>query len=252
MSVAAAQQPNENDIKSSIALEIFFKGEDSFILVHQEPQAYYQEEFAERMFIYSARLYEKHRLHVLPVAIFSHRQQTVEPDSFGWSLPSLEVLRFRFCTLQLRKHNWRDYIRSDNPAVAALLSSMGYNEEEKIQLKLEFLRMLTRMELDPAKMELLTVFFDAYLPLTREEERRVWQEVEAMDGKEEKKIMEWKTHFERYAMEEGMEKGLEQGLEKGKMEVARQMLQEGLDPALIAKLTGFTPEQIEKWRIQLH
>ncbi len=152
--------------------------------------------------------------------------------------------------------SWRDYIRSDNPAVAALLSSMGYNEGEKIQLKLEFLRMLMRLELDPAKLELLNVFFDAYLPMTPEEERQVWREVEAMSSKEENKIMEWKTHFQRYAMEEGieigMEKGLEQGFEKGKMEVAQQMVREGLDPALIAKLTGFTLEQIEKWRIQLH
>ncbi|MFM9332070.1 Rpn family recombination-promoting nuclease/putative transposase [Paenibacillus mesotrionivorans] len=240
------------------------KEEDAFILVHQEPQAYFQEEFAERMFIYSARLYEKHRLRVLPVAIFSHRQQLAEPDIFGWSLPFMEVLRFRFYSLQLRKHNWKDYIRSDNPAVAALLSSMGYNEGEKIQLKLEFLRMLMRLELDPAKLELLNVFFDAYLPMTPEEERQVWREVEAMSSKEENKIMEWKTHFQRYAMEEGIEigmekgiekgieKGLEQGVEKGKMEVARQMIREGLDPALIAKLTGFTLEQIEKWRVQLH
>ncbi len=81
-----------------------------------------------------------------------------------------------------------------------------------------------------------------------------------MSSKEENKIMEWKTHFQRYAMEEGIEigmekgieKGLEQGVEKGKMEVARQMIREDLDPALIAKLTGFTLEQIEKWRVQLH
>ncbi|MNC83379.1 hypothetical protein D3C75_1372980 [compost metagenome] len=53
-------------------------------------------------------------------------------------------------------------------------------------------------------------------------------------------------------LEKGLEQGLELGLEKGKMEVARHMIQEGLEPALIAKLTGFTLEQIEKWRIQLH
>lgn len=106
--------------------------------------------------------------------------------------------------------------------------------------------MLMCMELNPAKMELLTVFFDAYLPLTKEEERQVWREVEEMCGKEEKKVMEWKTHFERYAMEEG----IEQGIEQGKLEVARQMLQERLDPALIAKLTGFSLEQIDNLRNQ--
>jgi hypothetical protein len=130
-------------------------------------------------------------------------------------------------------------------------------EGERIQLKLEFLRMLMRLELDPAKLELLNVFFDAYLPMTPEEERQVWREVEAMSSKQENKIMEWKTHFQRYAMEEGieigiekgMEKGLEQGVEKDKIEVALQVIREGLDSALIAKLTGFSLEQIEKWRV---
>lgn len=82
------------------------KSEETFILVHQEPQAYYQEEYPERMFIYAARLYEKHRLPVLPIAILSHRQQVEEPDCFGWGLPFMEVMRFRYYRLHLRKLSW--------------------------------------------------------------------------------------------------------------------------------------------------
>lgn len=62
--------------------------------------------------------------------------------------------------LELRKKkNWRDYIKSDNPVAAALLSKMGYTEEEKVEVKKEFLKMLVRMELDPAKSKFLSDFF---------------------------------------------------------------------------------------------
>ncbi|WP_181592706.1 Rpn family recombination-promoting nuclease/putative transposase [Paenibacillus sp. YN15] len=230
------------------------KHEQAFILVHQEPQAYYQEEFPERMFIYAARLYEKYRLRVLPIAIISHSRQTAEPEGFGWELPGLEVLRFRYHRLQLRKLNWRNYVHSVNPVAAALLSSMGYNEEEKIRLKLEFIRMMAQLQLDPARMELLAVFFDTYLPLTKEEEQQVWREVKQIYGVGGTEVMEWKTHFERYAKEEGkeeglregIEKGIEQGIEKGKLQVVRHMLAERLDPALIAKVTGFSLDEINR------
>ncbi|MDF2937538.1 MAG: transposase [Paenibacillaceae bacterium] len=239
-----------------ILVKTRLKHEHAFILVHQEPQAYYQEEFPERMFIYTARLYEKYRLRVLPIAIISHRRHSTEPDGFGWGLPNLEVLRFRYHRLQLRKLDWEDYVHSDNPVAAALLSSMGYNEEEKVRLKLEFIRMMTRLQLDPARMELLAVFFDSYLPLTKEEEQQVWQEAEHLYGIGGIEVMEWKTHFERYAKEEGkeegiregIEQGIEKGIEKGKLEVARQMIAERLDPALIAKVTGLPLEDINRMR----
>jgi len=61
-------------------------------------------------------------------------------------------------TLHLRKKNWKDYIRSDNPAAAALLSKMGYQEEERIQVKKEFLRMIVRMKLAGKRKTYLWLF----------------------------------------------------------------------------------------------
>jgi len=61
----------------------------------------------------------------------------------------------------------RDYIHSDNPAVAALLSKMGCEEKEWVQVKKEFLRMIIRMELDPAKERLIYGFFETYLKLRK-------------------------------------------------------------------------------------
>src|SRR5699024_2738880 len=50
-----------------IMAEVKIKDRDELILVHIEPQSYYQEGFHERMFIYCSRLYEKYRKPILPI-----------------------------------------------------------------------------------------------------------------------------------------------------------------------------------------
>lgn len=67
--------------------------------------------------------------------------------------------------LELKKLNWRTYIHTNNPVAAALLSKMGYTEKEKVQVKKEFLRMFVKMEINPAKAELINGFFETYLTL---------------------------------------------------------------------------------------
>ncbi|RED84005.1 hypothetical protein [Cohnella phaseoli] len=73
----------------------------------------------------------------------------------------------------MRKKSWRQFVRKNNPVAAALLSSMGYNKKDCVTVKLEFLRMMTRLQLDPARMKLLTVFFETYLPLTEAENEQL-------------------------------------------------------------------------------
>ena len=46
------------------------------------------------------------------------------------------------------------YWKRVNPVTAALLNKMNYQEKDRTQVKLEFLLMLERMELDPARMKL--------------------------------------------------------------------------------------------------
>ena len=133
------------------------------------------------MFVYFSRLHQKHRCRILPIAVFSYPQKHNEPDYFKLEFPFMQVLDFRFLILELRKHNWRNYIRSNNPAAAALLSKMGYQEKERVQVKLEFLRMLVRMELDPARTTLLTGFFETYLKLNEEEEEQLEEEIGKID-----------------------------------------------------------------------
>ena len=72
---------------------------------------------------------------------------------------------------------------------------MGFNREEKVKVKLEFMRMLARLKLDPARTELLGGFFEAYLKLNREEERQFYLELDKLTGKEAASIMQITTSW---------------------------------------------------------
>ncbi|SFA57477.1 conserved hypothetical protein (putative transposase or invertase), partial [Parageobacillus thermantarcticus] len=217
-----------------LLVETKLKGEDGLIIVHIENQSYVQPSFPERMFIYFSRLFEKYRTNIVPIAIFSYDAIRDEPSSFTLQLPFGNILHFRFFTVELRKQNWRNYIRSDNPIAAALLSKMGYTESERIELKKQFLRMLVRMELDEAKQRLLIGFFETYVQLSDEEEQQLRNEVNKMETKEKEQVLELLISYEQ------------KGLQQEKRQIAKKMLVKGYDIQTIHELTELPIEEIEK------
>ncbi|AEV20511.1 hypothetical protein GTCCBUS3UF5_32090 [Geobacillus thermoleovorans CCB_US3_UF5] len=237
-----------------LLVETKMKGEEGLIIVHVEHQSYAQRTFPERMFLYFSRLFQKYRRRILPIAIFSYDEHHDEPSSLVVQFPFLTVLDFRFLTVELRKLPWRAYIRHDNPVAAALLSKMGYNEEEKVEVKKEFLRMLVRLELDEAKQRLLFGFFETYLRLSEEEEAKLRNEVSQMETKEAKQVMELIVSYEQRGMEKGIQQGVKQGMkqgrqkgiEEGKLDVVKRMLAKGYDVDTIHELTGLPVEKIER------
>ena len=207
-----------------ILVETRLKDEPGLILIHVEPQAYTQSNFNERMFIYFSRLYEKYRRRILPVALFTYDQIRDEPDRLELSFSFLDVMRFRFYKLELKKLDWRDYIKSDNPVAAALLSKMGFSSDEKVHVKLEFMRMLTRMKLDPARMELLGGFFETYLKLNQKEEEDFFRELEKLDWKEVDSIVQITTSWHKKGKTEGMALGKAEGKAEGKIEQSQEII----------------------------
>src|SRR5699024_1717214 len=137
-----------------------------------------------------------------------------------------------FLKLELRKKNWRDYITSDNPAAAALLSKMGYTDNERVEVKKEFLRMLMRMQLNPAKEKMIYGFFESYLKLNEKEEEKLREEIgKTKDGE---KIMEYTISYE------------EKGKQEARQEVAVEMLEKGVSIDFIAEVTHLEKEEIER------
>lgn len=192
-----------------------FKGQESFFLLHVEQQAQPQAEFGQRMFRYFARLHEKHGLPVYPVALFSHERPQPEPDRYEMRFPDRRVLDFRFRALQLRRLSWRRFLGQPNAAVCALMAKMNIAAQDRPRVKLECLRLLTTLRLDPARMRLLSGFIDTYLRLDPQEELRFEAQTAKLATESERKsVMEIVTSW--------MEKGLAQGRQQGLLQRARE------------------------------
>ncbi|WP_240507972.1 hypothetical protein [Virgibacillus indicus] len=226
--------------RADIVLETKLKGEDTVLIIHVEPQSYTQPEFNERMYHYFSLLYNRYRKPILPIAVFSYDENKNEQDEFTIKFPFFKVLTFNFLKLEVRKMNCREYIDSNNPVAAALLSKMNFSMKERVQVRLEFLRMMTRMELNPAKTRLIYGFFEQYLTLEKREEEQLMENIKQLD--EAEKIFELPISWE--------EKGKEEGREEGKLEekrnIAHAMLSKGLPEELIKEVTGLSKEEMEK------
>jgi flagellar biosynthesis/type III secretory pathway protein FliH len=176
------------------------------------------------MFVYHNRLYEKYRRRILPIAVFSYDKIRDEPDNFELGFPFLTVACFRFYKLELRKLSWRNYINSNNPAAAALMSKMGFKKEERVRVKTEIWRMLTRLKLDPARMELIAGFVETYLKLNQEEEKQFAHELENLDTEEAEAIMQITTSWHEKGRQEGMIEGRIEGKIEGRIEIICNLL----------------------------
>jgi len=226
--------------KLDIVIEAKLRGEESVLLIHVEPQSYEQKDFHKRMYHYFSLLYNKYKKPIVPIAVFSYDEKRNEPNEFDIAFPFFHVLHFRFLTLELKQKRWLDYIKSDNPAAAALLGKMGYKKEEKVQVKLEFLKMLVRMELDPAKSKFIHDFFEVYLKLDSKEEEKLMKDIRDLDGVKE--FLELPNSWEERGIRKGVEKGMRQGVKK----VALEMLKKGLPIELIEEVTELSRSEIEK------
>ncbi|SES62193.1 conserved hypothetical protein (putative transposase or invertase) [Oceanobacillus limi] len=166
--------------------------------------------------------------------------------------PFFHVLTFHFLKLELRKKNWRAYIESNNPIAAALLSKMGFSKEERVQVKLEFLRMMTKLELNPAKARLIQGFFESYLKLNEKEEEQLMEKIKQLD--EADKILELPISYEEKGRREGKKEGKLVGKLEGeliaKRDIARTMLEKGFSEEVVSEVTGLDEEEIQKVKAQ--
>lgn len=145
--------------------------------------------------------------------------------------------------------NWREYLQSENPVAAALLSKMNYTDEEKVQVKKEFLRMIVKMELNPARARFILGFFERYITLNEREEETLMKEIKRMD--ESKDIMHLPISWEEKGIEKGIEEGIEKGIETGIEKVALEMLKEGLSIELIMKVTSLEQKRLDELKKRL-
>lgn len=152
--------------EADIVMRAKFKGADTFFLVHVENQSSRDYSMGKRMFTYFARFHESYGLPVYPIVLFSYdKPLDVEPDRYEVVFPDKKVLEFSYAVIQLNRLNWRDYLNRPNPVASALMSKMQIAPPDRVKVKLECIRMLAGLKLNPARTQLISGFVGQYLRL---------------------------------------------------------------------------------------
>jgi Domain of unknown function (DUF4351) len=212
------------------------------VLVLAESQATSRPDFDQRMFFYFAQLYREHRVPVYPLVVFSFDEPLrSELSQHRVVLPDLDVLTFNFHAVQLNRLNWRDFLQYQNPIAAALMAKMKIAQGDRPRVKLECLRLLATLQLDPARTFLISGFVDTYLRLNDREEATFQAEVANIETVQEReRVMQITTSW----MEQGIEQGIRQATEK--LVVRSLQHKFGQLPVDLAdRLQGLSTEQLE-------
>ncbi|MBD2439920.1 DUF4351 domain-containing protein [Nostoc sp. FACHB-110] len=223
--------------ETDIVVKAKFRGQESCFLIHLEHQAYYQEAFDLRMYRYFARLYEKYGLPVYPIALFSYdRPKKVEQDFHQVAFPNKVVLQFNYDVIQLNRLNWREYLQQQNPVASALMAKMNIAPQERPRVKSECLRLLATLQLDPARMQLISGFIDSYLRLNAQENEIFQAEIAQFEPTQQEVVMQIVTSW------------MEEGIQQGELKIIHRQLTRrigAITPELQERLRGLSLTQLE-------
>ena len=216
---------------------------DAHFLVHLEPQAQKVDDFPEKMFRYFAKLWDRHGLHASRAA----------GTQLGMRFPGLDVLDFRFSAVQLNRLEWKAFLEKPNPVASALMARMNFTRAERPRVKLQCLRLLATLRLDPDKSALISKFVDSYLKLEAEEVRIFEQILETIPEMEKNEIMEITTSWQR----QGRIEGRVEGRMEGRVEGLRSGLASGLRAlfgerarALIERMQSYDLEALQRLELR--
>ena len=219
-----------------------FRGQDTFFLIHVENQASAQSDFPRRMFGYFARLHGKYALPVYPVVLFSYDEpKRAEPTRYRVVFPGKTVLQFEYTVIQLNRLPWRRFVQQANPVASALMAKMKMAARDRPKVKLQCLRLLATLRLDPAKSELIGGFIESYLKLTDDESRRYERELAELAPEEKEVTMEPWTSWGR--------EGKKVGLHEGKETLLVRMMNRrfgSVSPQIVERLDQLSSDQLDE------
>lgn len=189
-----------------------------WVLVHIEIQSQHDAEFAERMYVYHYRIYDRYRRPVCSVAILGDEAPRWRPARFGYELWECEIA-FRFPVVKLVDYNekWAELEASANPFATVVMAHLktqatAHDDRARQAWKLALMRRLYRLGYRRNDVIRLYRFIDWLMQLPKSLDQELWQTIKQEEGEQ---TMPYISYAERVGMEEGLEKGLQQGLRQG-------------------------------------
>ncbi len=215
-------------------------GEEKILLIHIEIQGSPEKNFAERMYIYNYRIFDKFRNEVITLAILSDTNPEFREHTYRVSRAGFELL-FKFPVIKLIDFKGKEgeLATCENPfaiVVRTFLKTVATQgaAQERYSWKKSFLLELYQRGLSRETIWALYKFIDWIMILPPAMENRIFEEVVKF---EENQQMPYITNAERIGIRKGRKEGLQKGIKKG--------LQKGLQKGLLQGLQGSIQDILE-------
>ena len=208
--------------------------EEAWVLIHIEVQSQEESDFAQRMFVYHYRIYDRYKRTVVSLAVLGDERKNWKPNQFGYQLWGCE-LAFKFPVVKLVDYSeqWSELETSRNPFATVVMAHLLAIEtrDARSERKKSKLTLITRLyDQGYSRADIINLFWfiDWVMSLPEELENEFWQELQQL---EESRRMRYITSVERIGIEKGRQQGREQGIQEG----IREGLLEGIELGLELK-----------------
>ncbi len=250
-------------------IRVFLKdGSAPWVLLHLEVEQAPTAKFPERMFVYAIRLFNKYGRPIASCAFLADDNSNYRPTSYEVGFGGSRLRQdFLVCKLIDFEKDRETLETSTNPFATVILFHLDalkakkQPEEQKYETKVGLCKRMIKNGFKRNEIVNFLRFLDFSIALTEEFELKYREEIHQFEAN---KHMTYLSNFELISMQRGFEKGVHEGIEKGmekgiargiekeRNEVALNLLREGLDVNLIAKVTGLTPERLQELQKQAH
>ncbi len=232
-------------------------GSERWVYVHLEVQGSAQAEFAERMFVYNYRLYDRYRQPVASLAVLADTTANWRPNHFGFAVLGCEhELRFPAVKLLDYATHQDQLYTNPNPfalvTLAHLLTQATHQDmNARFAAKWKLVQLLYQRGWDKQQVIDLFSVLDWMMRLPEQLKRSLWHNIEVL---EEQEKMRYVTSVEQIGIEKGLLlgrlEGEQSGIAKGEAYALRRLLQKRFGPLsddVLARLQAASIDELELW-----
>ncbi|MES9856498.1 MAG: hypothetical protein ABW166_07850 [Sedimenticola sp.] len=198
-------------------------GSEVWVLIHVEVQGEVEKSFAQRMYIYHYRLFDRYQVDVVSLGVLADSNANFRPAGYQWERWGCAI-DFCFPSVKLLdwEQRWEELEASDNlfalVVMAQLRAKSRQDAKERHAWKFHLVRLMYERGYSRGVILELFRIIDWMIQLPEVLEREF---LDAVYKLEEVKKMPYVTSAERF----GIEKGLEQGLQRGEVAVLLRLIE---------------------------
>jgi hypothetical protein len=244
-------------------------GSERWVYVHLEVQGSAQAEFAERMFVYNYRLYDRYRQPVASLAVLADSTANWRPNHFGFAVLGCEH-ELRFPAVKLLDYAAQQDQLYQNPNPFALVTlahlltqATRQDMNARFAAKWKLVQLLYQRGWDKQQVIDLFSVLDWMMRLPEQLKHSLWHNIEVL---EEQEKMRYVTSVEQIGIEKGLLQGMQQGMQRGLMQgrqegrmtgraegeayALRRLLQKRFGPLsedVLARLQAASIDELELW-----